>query len=97
MDRRMEIKQWLKNILDKYLSGMSYNAFIFGSQANKPALSRSDIDLGIIADSYISKEKIALIHKDIQQLPMLLKVDVVDFNDVDESFKKIALSNLEVL
>jgi DNA polymerase sigma len=58
MDRREEIKQWLKSILDRNLPDVSYRAFIFGSQANKEVLSRSDIDVGIIADANISTEKI---------------------------------------
>ncbi len=97
MHRRAEILQWLKNILDKNLSNITYRAFIVGSQANKEILSRSDIDVGIIADVNLSTEKIVRIHEAIQQLPMLFKVDVVDFYDVDETFKNMALSNIEVL
>ncbi|MEB0260394.1 MULTISPECIES: nucleotidyltransferase domain-containing protein [unclassified Mucilaginibacter] len=97
MHRRAEILQWLKNILDKNLSNITYRAFIVGSQANKEILSRSDIDVGIIADVNLSTEKIVRIHEAIQQLPMHFKVDVVDFYDVDGTFKTMALSNIEVL
>lgn len=97
MNRRQQIKQWLKSILDRNLSDISYRAFIFGSQANKEMLSRSDIDVGIIADVNISTEKIVQINEAIQQLPMLFKIDVIDFYNVDETFKTVALSNVEIL
>lgn len=93
----MQIKQWLKDILENNLSGISYHAFIFGSQANNSVLSRSDIDVGIIADCQISNEVLIRINNAFQNLPMLFKVDVVDFNRVDEVFKKTALNNTEQL
>lgn len=97
MDRKLQIKQWLKEILDMNLSGFNYQAFIFGSQANKTELSRSDIDLGLLCDTNIPLENISRIHIAIEQLPMLFNVDVVDFYDVDQTFKNVALNNVEYL
>jgi predicted nucleotidyltransferase len=62
MDRRQQILFWLKEILGKNLRGVRYHAFIFGSQANKTALIRSDIDVGIIADDAITSLQLANIH-----------------------------------
>jgi predicted nucleotidyltransferase len=97
MERRQQILFWLKEILGKNLSGVRYDAFIFGSQANKTALIRSDIDVGIIADDAITSLQLANIHAAIENLPMLYKVDLVNFNDVDPQFKTIALKNVEAL
>jgi predicted nucleotidyltransferase len=97
MDRRKQIINWLKDILDKNLTGISFRAFIFGSQANKPVLSRSDIDLGIMADDKITIQQLARIQADIEALPMLYKIDLVNFNEVDEQFKSVALKNVESL
>ncbi len=97
MDRRKQIIKWLKDILDANLKGVSFRAFIFGSQANKPVLSRSDIDVGIIADNEISVQQMARIQADIEGLPMLYKIDLVNFNEVDEKFKSVALKNVESL
>ena len=97
MERRQQILLWLKEILSKNLSGLSYRAFIFGSQANRAELIRSDIDLGIIADGEISNLQLSNIQIAIEKLPMLYKIDLVNFKDVDEQFKAVALKNVEAL
>jgi predicted nucleotidyltransferase len=97
MERRQQILFWLKEVLSNNLNGISYHAFIFGSQANKTTLIRSDIDLGIIAEDEISNLQLSKIHAAIEDLPMLYKVDLVNFKDVDERFKSIALKNVEAL
>jgi predicted nucleotidyltransferase len=97
MERKAQIKNWLKQVLDKNLSGVDYHAFIFGSQANKEALIRADIDVGLIADGKIPDRLIAKIVADIETLPMLFNIDLVDFNEVSTQFKLIALQNTEQL
>lgn len=97
MERKKQILFWIKSILDKNLSGVSYNAFVFGSQANKTSLGRSDIDIGIVANNEISALQLSNINKDIEQLPMLYKIDLIDFNHVDARFKSVALKNVEKL
>ncbi|HEY5326083.1 MAG TPA: nucleotidyltransferase domain-containing protein [Mucilaginibacter sp.] len=94
MERRQQIILWLKEILDKNLSGVSYRAFIFGSQANKTSLIRADIDVGIIADG-ITSYQLSKINAAIEELPMLYKIDLVNFNEVDARFKSVALKNIE--
>jgi predicted nucleotidyltransferase len=97
MERRKQILLWIKEVIDKNLSGISYNAFIFGSQANKISLSRSDIDVGIMTDDTITSFQLSNINADIEQLPMLYKIDMVNFKEVDERFKSVALKNIERL
>ena len=97
MDRRQQIISWIKEILNKNLTGISYSAFIFGSQANKASLSRSDIDIGIIAVDKITPHQLSEINGDIENLPMLYNIDLVDFNEVDAKFKSVALKNVEML
>lgn len=95
--RRSQIKQWLKNVLEDNLQGINYRAFIFGSQANLPHLRRSDIDVGILATQDIPVKYFARINDMLEELPMLYKIDLVDFNEVDEKFKDIAMQNIEWL
>ena len=95
MDRRAQIIGWLKEILHENLHDISFRAFIFGSQANRNLLIRSDIDLGLISENKITSQQLANINAAIEELPMLYKIDVVDFNEVDERFKSAALKNIE--
>ena len=97
MERRQQILQMIKEVLDKNLYGTSYHAFIFGSQANKTVLKRSDIDIGITSDDTITSLQLSSIYADIEELPMLYKIDLVDFREVDDTFKSVALKNVEML
>ncbi len=97
MDRRQQIVQWLKAAIAENLSGFTYKAFIFGSQANKSTLKRSDIDVGIISDEEIPAYKLSKINEAIENLPMLFKVDLVNFKEVDKKFSSIAMQNVEWL
>jgi predicted nucleotidyltransferase len=96
-NRRAEIKQWLKTTLEENLRDISYRAFIFGSQANRLELIRSDIDVGILADDEISTVNLVKINNAIEDLPMLYKIDLVDFKQVSETFRSVALKNVEWL
>jgi predicted nucleotidyltransferase len=96
-NRRQQIKQWLKEVLEDNLRDISYRAFIFGSQANKDELIRSDIDVGILADNAIPTINFVSISNAIEDLLMLYKIDLVDFTQVGERFKEVAMRNVEWL
>jgi predicted nucleotidyltransferase len=71
----------------------TYRLFLFGSRADDNFENTSDIDIGIIPDNPISPLKMANIQDKIDQIPTLLKIDLVDFNTVGDSFKTIALKH----
>jgi predicted nucleotidyltransferase len=96
-DRRAQIKQWLATTLEENLRDISYRAFIFGSQANRAELIRSDIDVGILADDEIPAINMFKIGIAIEDMPMLYKIDLVDFHWVGEKFKEVAMRNIEWL
>ncbi|WP_419802991.1 nucleotidyltransferase domain-containing protein [Mucilaginibacter sp.] len=97
MKRRQQILFWLKEILEKNLSNTNYRAFIFGSQANLSELRRADIDLGLLADEPISNQQLSKISIEIEELPMLYNIDLVNFQEVDQQFKTVAMRNIEWL
>lgn len=65
--------------------------FLFGSRATGQAGVRSDIDVGIDLGHPIPPDVLAAVRDVFDELPILQKVDVVDFSTVDESFKSVAL------
>ena len=65
--------------------------FLFGSRAKDTSNDKSDIDIGIISKTRITGKQLLTIQEKLEQIPTLLKIDVVDFNSVDDEFKKIAL------
>lgn len=77
-------------IVANELSG-NYRLFLFGSRAKGGNDEKSDIDIGILPDTPISGRQWVKLQEQLDQIPTLLKIDIVDFNTVDDDFKKIAL------
>jgi len=64
--------------------------FVFGSQTRKDCRPNSDLDLGIECSRPVSPELFRNICKDVENLPTIRKVDLVDFSKVSPAWKKIA-------
>lgn len=71
------------------------NVFVFGSCATGRSVPRSDIDLGVDLGHPISPEVLAALREAFDDLPILQRVDVVDFSSVDETFKAVALQKIK--
>jgi uncharacterized protein len=89
-----KLKKNILNIFGKYLSLEHYEIFFFGSRVNGKANKRSDIDIGIKGKKPIPIEIIEKIREDISELPILYKIDVVDFNKINKNFYKIAMKTI---
>ena len=68
----------------------SVQVFLFGSRANGRAFPRSDFDIGIDIGRPIAPATVAKIRDAFDALPIFQKVDVVDFSEVDDTFKTVA-------
>lgn len=89
----MDIQEILRQaalIISDELEG-SYRLFLFGSRAKGTGSDKSDIDIGVISNTRITGKQLLKIQEKLEQIPTLLKIDIVDFNSVDDEFKKIAL------
>ncbi len=71
--------------------------FVFGSRATDRSVTRSDIDLGIDLGHPIAPEVLLAIRDAFHDLPILQRVDVVDFSSVDGTFKTVALQQIKSL
>lgn len=71
--------------------------FLFGSRAAGRGTSRSDVDIGIDLGHPIAPEMMAELQERFDALPVLQKVDLVDFAEVDPAFRRIALQAAVVL
>lgn len=69
--------------------------FFFGSRVHGRANERSDIDVGILADKPIPARIWLEIQDAVEELPVLYKVDVVDFARVSPEFREMALEEIE--
>lgn len=90
-----DVKRQLRAIIGKHLDLSQYRAFFFGSRVADQGDEHSDIDIGIEGPAPIPPDIKFSIEEDIDGLPILYKMDVVDFADVSDDFRRIALKHVE--
>jgi hypothetical protein len=84
-----------KNVLE-LLKDEDVKIILFGSRARKEDVVCSDVDIGLIPKGELDKKKVTLLREMIENLNIPYRVDVVDFSNVSEEFKKEAMSEIEV-
>lgn len=92
-----KLKKDILGIVAKYLNTSEYKPFFFGSRASGKGNQYSDIDIGIKGPQEIPYEIMAQIKEDIENLPTLYKIEIVDFGKVSSDFRDVALSHREYL
>ena len=61
--------------------------FLFGSWAEGRALAVSDLDIGLDAGEAIASVTMARILDELEELPTLRKIDLVDLRATDQEFR----------
>jgi predicted nucleotidyltransferase len=92
-----KLKKEILEIVGKYLDLKKYKVFFFGSRVTGRHDERSDIDIGIEGPERIPLEILSAIREEIDKLPTLYHIDVVDFKSVGKDFYKVAKQNLELI
>ncbi len=82
-------KNKIKNIISKYIEEKD-RVFIFGSSVRNDKYN--DIDVGILA-SENRNIKIYLINEELENSTIPYKIDVIDFNKVEDDFKNEIFKN----
>ncbi len=86
-----KIIQTVVNIIHNYLTP-EYKPVLFGSFARGDALNTSDIDIGIIGKEKVRWDIMVKIKQEIENIPTLRSIDIVDLNTVSDKFKNKALA-----
>ena len=95
IDLRAKHLDAVKKILADHVSGCEVR--VFGSRVTGKGNDRSDIDVGIEGPEEIPSRIIIPIKEEIEALPTLYKIDVVDFSRISEGFRKVAQHKIEAL
>ncbi len=82
----------IKSILENLEKPCDYKIFLFWSRVKWNHRKNSDYDIWIVWKQAINFNKLIRIKRKLRRLPY--PVDLVDFNTVDEKFKKIALNDI---
>ncbi len=92
-----KLKKEVLEIIGRYSDLNSYQVFFFGSRVRGINFPRADIDIGIEGPRPIPSGVFLEIQEEIENLPTLYKIDIVDFREVSEKFKKVALQYVEAI
>lgn len=82
----------VQQILQKYLPSHSI-VWVFGSRAKMTAKKYSDLDLAIDAKMPLSLSIMANLAYDFEESELPYKVDIVDWNTIEDSFKALIKSD----
>lgn len=92
-----KLKQEIREIVARYLDLSQYRIFFFGSRVTGKSTERSDIDIGIQGcSSEVDLSALAKIREEVDNLPLLYKVDVVDLSS-DSILQEEALKKIELI
>ncbi|MCX6162158.1 MAG: nucleotidyltransferase domain-containing protein [Ignavibacteriae bacterium] len=81
-----------KFILDE-LAEEDAEIALFGSFAAGTNTNISDIDIAVIPKGKMKKWKLSILREKLEELTIPYTIDLVDFSNVSERFKKIALTD----
>jgi len=98
--REREIRPILDRVTEivrRHLPEKSVRILLFGSWATLESAPTSDIDVGILGEGPVDDITVARIREEIDRLPTLRKVDVVDLWTVDDRFRKTVMEQAEML
>ena len=98
MRREDEIKKMLRSCFSEFKKELTgRKVLLFGSRADDTARDRSDFNIGIVGDEPLPLKTFFMIEDRLDNLDTLYKLDWVDQNRADESFRDEALKQVEVL
>jgi|JI6StandDraft_1071083.scaffolds.fasta_scaffold91777_2 predicted nucleotidyltransferase len=84
-------EDYIKNIILSEIDSSIYKVFLFGSRTNQTQTTHSDWDIGILGDEKLVFKKILKLKNIFTETPF--RVDIIDFKNADENFKRLSLEN----
>ena len=81
----------IRRIMREYAPGCEVRAF--GSRVTGGARPYSDLDLAIVGDAPLGLVSLGLIKEAFEESDLPIRVDVIDWHDTSESFRKVIESS----
>jgi predicted nucleotidyltransferase len=88
------IKTEIRKKMSEYFSPETASVFIFGSRASGNAKYNSDWDIGVMSKEKIPGHVFEKARESLEEIQTLQSFDLVDFANVPDSFKKIAVKKI---
>ena len=93
----IEAHNEILSAIEKHLDLYGYKVFFFGSRVIEKGDERSDIDVGIEGAKAIPLKTIGAIQESLDSIPMLYKIEIVDFKQVTHEFYDVAKKTVEAI
>lgn len=90
-----KLKKEISDIIGTHINLAEYRVFFFGSRVSGKNTDRSDIDVGIEGTKPLPTGVLFDIQDEIDLLPTLYKIEIVDFFRVPAKFREVALQHQE--
>jgi predicted nucleotidyltransferase len=84
-------------IVGKYLDISEYKVFFFGSRTTGKGNEHSDVDVGIQGPERIPWKVMNAIKEELEELPTLYKIDIMDFYNAPEKFQRVTNKEKEYI
>ncbi len=84
----------VKDVVERYFLNIDSDLFCFGSQASGKQTRKSDYDIGYFCDQNLSPTQRENLREELENLDIPVKVDLINFKEVTEDFKSIALKKV---
>jgi predicted nucleotidyltransferase len=82
----------VRRIVFELLGDLPVRVFLFGSAARGAMRRTSDIDIALLSDRPLPRERLARLREALEEAPILQEVDVVDLAGVDEAMRRRILA-----
>ena len=92
-----KLKGEILGLIGRHLDLTDYKLFFFGSRTADKGDERSDIDVGIEGREPVPIGVMFDIQDELERLPTLYKVDVVDFHKTSKRFAQLAKQHIELI
>lgn len=92
------LKQHIRALVQEHVSHPEqYRVFLFGSRVAGQGNERSDIDIGIEGSAPLPPAEKASLEDALESLPLLYKIELVDFSTVPDDFRREAKKHIELI
>lgn len=92
-----KLKKEVRQIFERHLDLSQYRVFFFGSRVTGDSFERSDIDIGVEGPLSVPVVKKFAIQDELERIPMLYKIDLVDFKSAGKNFVEVAKQKIELI
>lgn len=92
----INIEKLIKKVVKRHIDPEKTFVFLFGSRAAGQHRPASDYDIGLYTGKRIPLSTIAMIKDELENYPIPVDVDIIDFSATTKDFKNLAKKEIKI-